>query len=184
MEKADGKQPTSRQVEQAVIELLPSGDDKASRRATGRKGQSKHERIRNPYRELANAWDRAINPQRQILLKAILPRHAKWLRKELSKIDNKDTAPDAIDPVAVDPVARMFDQLREEVLLCDVDLATKLMCDFVLNERGEVDDDRARTLLRSCFTCYDSPLTLLRDLYGDKPKEIVERLLGMRAIES
>ena len=34
VEKADGKQPTSKQVEQAVIELLPSGDGKARRSAT------------------------------------------------------------------------------------------------------------------------------------------------------
>ena len=190
VEKTDGKQPTSRQVEQAVIALLPSGDGKTRRRATERKGQTKHELIRKPYTDLKNAWDRAIDLQRKHLLKAILrgPRYAKWLLKELSKIEGKDSLPNAInpvavDPVAVDPVARIFDQLREQALLSDVDLATELMRNFVLNERGEVADDRARTLLRSCPTYYDSPLTLLLKCHGDNVKEIVERLLGLRAID-
>jgi hypothetical protein len=71
------------------------------------------------------------------------------------------------------------------VLRYNRDLMTGWIFKFVTNERGDVVDDRAKMLLRSCPTYSDSSLTTLLNLYGENnEKEIVERLLGLRAIES
>ena len=60
----------------------------------------------------------------------------------------------------------------------------QLIRGLVVNELGEVDGKRSRDLLRVCGRWYDSPLTLLLDLYGENSeKEIVETLLGLRAID-
>jgi hypothetical protein len=88
VEIADGKQPTGKQVEQAVAEVVPNRDDKAEREvlAAKRKRRSKSELIRRPYRELEHAWCSAIDVQRKWLLKSIIlrePRYKNWLRKEL-----------------------------------------------------------------------------------------------------
>jgi hypothetical protein len=110
-----------------------------------------------------------------------LPRYSSWLRKELSKIGDGAMAPDAIVPAKVDPVTQIFEELREDVLRYNRDLMTGWIFKFVT----DVVDDRAKTLLRSCPTYSDSSLTTLLNLYGENnEKEIVERLLGLRAIES
>ena len=93
--------------------------------------------------------------------------------------------PEASASAQVDPVTHIFEELREDVLRCNRELMTEWIFKFVTNERGEVVDDRAKMLLRSCPTYSDSSLTTLLDLYGENnKKEIVERLLGLRAIES
>ena len=188
VEIADGKPPTAGQVEQAVIELVINRGDKAPQEvlAVERKRRRKRELIRRPYRELKHAWSSAIDVQQKCLLKAILaePKYKNWLHKELGKIEDKDTIPDPIGASEMNPITHIFDELREEVLLCNWDLMTDWILKFVTNEQGDVDDDRAKMLLRSCATYYDSPLTVLLDIYGNNPKEIVERLLGLRAIES
>jgi hypothetical protein len=188
VEIADGKQPTGKQVEQAVVEHILDRDDKANREVlTGkRQRRSKGELIRNPYRKLERAWTSATRLQHKYLFKGhVLPRYSTWLRKELRKIGDGAMAPDAIVPTEVDPVTHIFEELREDVLRCNRDLMTGWILKFVTNERGEVVDDRAKMLLRSCPTYSDSPLTTLLDLYGENnKKEIVETLLGLRAIES
>jgi hypothetical protein len=189
VEIAEGKQPTAKQVEQAVIEKVRDRDDKAPQEvlAGGRKRRRQRELVRRRYRELSRAWDWAIDVQRKWLLKAILrePTYGNWLPKELSKINDKDTAPDAVEPAGADPVRYIFEELRKDVLLCNRDLMTKLIIRFVTDDHNEIDDDHARILLRPCPSYYDSPLTILRKLYGENnDKQIVERLLGLCAIES
>jgi hypothetical protein len=188
VEIADGKQPTGKQVEQAVVEHIFNRDDKAKREVlTGkRQRRSKGELIRKPYRTLENAWTSATRLQHKSLFKGhILPRYSSWLRKELSKIGDGAMAPDAIVAAKVDPVTQIFEELREDVLRYNRDLMTGWIFKFVTNERGDVVDDRAKMLLRSCPTYSDSSLTTLLNLYGENnEKEIVERLLGLRAIES
>ena len=163
VEIADGKPPTARQVEQAVIELVPNRDDKSPQEvvAIERKRRRKRELIRRPYRELEDAWWRAIPAQRKCLLKAILrePIHRKWVCEELSKSDEKDTTPDAIGPAGVDPIAHIFAELWKEVLLCNKTLIVNWIRTFLVNEDGELDGDHAKILLRSCPRYNDSPLT-------------------------
>jgi hypothetical protein len=105
------------------------------------------------------------------------------LRKELSKID-ENAAPDDSAPQGFDPVRHACDSVVDEVL-CHRDLMMQCIRSFVVNELAEVDDKRSRDLLRVCGRWHDSPLTVLLDLYGENnEKEIVERLLGLRTIES
>jgi hypothetical protein len=85
VELADGGPPTARQVEQAVIELVPNRDDKAPEEvlAVERKRRRKRELIRKPYRGFEDAWRLAIDVQRKYLFKNTIlcqPKFKGWVR--------------------------------------------------------------------------------------------------------
>jgi hypothetical protein len=77
-------------------------------------------------------------------------RYRNWLRKELSKIEEKDTVLDDSAPQGIDPVKHACDSVMDEVT-CHRDhrdLMMQCIRSFVVNELGEVDDKRSRDLLR------------------------------------